>query len=207
MREEIRERKKNNKGFSLVELIIVIAIMAILVAILAPQFLKYVERSRNTADIANAREITNAIIAYAADPESGWTLKTGTVTVTGTSATASDEQITQALYDAGITSKATGTELDVRCKSKTSWTDYKIEIKENTGSGTVTTEDSIMFVYTANGSGASRFASAFQQGSGSSGSSGSGSGGTTGGDSGSTGGDSGSTGGDSGTGGTGTTTP
>lgn len=42
--------KMRNDGFSLVELIIVIAIMAILVAILAPQYIKYVEKSRLAAD-------------------------------------------------------------------------------------------------------------------------------------------------------------
>ena len=38
------KKKMDNKGFSLVELIIVIAIMVILVAVLAPQYLKYVEK-------------------------------------------------------------------------------------------------------------------------------------------------------------------
>jgi type IV pilus assembly protein PilA len=33
-------KKANNQGFSLVELIIVIAIMAVLVGVLAPQFIK-----------------------------------------------------------------------------------------------------------------------------------------------------------------------
>lgn len=42
---------KQNKGFSLVELIIVIAIMAVLVGFLAPQFLKYVEKSRDSKAI------------------------------------------------------------------------------------------------------------------------------------------------------------
>ena len=40
----------NNKGFSLVELIIVIAIMAILAAALAPQLIKYLEESRISTD-------------------------------------------------------------------------------------------------------------------------------------------------------------
>lgn len=44
-------KKKNNAGFSLVELIIVIAIMMILIGFLTPQFLKYVEKSRRAADM------------------------------------------------------------------------------------------------------------------------------------------------------------
>lgn len=43
-------KKMNNKGFSLVELIIVIAIMAILAAALAPQLIKYLEQSRESTD-------------------------------------------------------------------------------------------------------------------------------------------------------------
>ena len=42
--------RKAQAGFSLVELIIVIAIMAILIAILAPQYLKYVEKTKTNKD-------------------------------------------------------------------------------------------------------------------------------------------------------------
>lgn len=47
--------KRNRKGFSLVELIIVMAILVALVAVLAPQFVKYVQKARNTTvmDAAN----------------------------------------------------------------------------------------------------------------------------------------------------------
>jgi prepilin-type N-terminal cleavage/methylation domain-containing protein len=59
--------KKNNNGFSLVELIIVIAIMAVLVGVLAPQFIKYVEQSRRSRDIATAQEVREAVLADIAD--------------------------------------------------------------------------------------------------------------------------------------------
>lgn len=63
----MRKERMNDKGFSLVELIIVIAIMAILLVVLAPQYLRYVERSRNSTDLQNAAEIVTALQIYAAD--------------------------------------------------------------------------------------------------------------------------------------------
>ncbi len=61
-------KKMNNKGFSLVELIIVIAIMAILIAVLAPQFLRYVEKSRLQSDNSALGEVANAVkVAVAND--------------------------------------------------------------------------------------------------------------------------------------------
>ena len=63
----LRERKKDNKGFTLVELVIVVAILAILVGILAPQYTKYVEKSRKAADVDNMDEIVKAVQVYAVD--------------------------------------------------------------------------------------------------------------------------------------------
>ena len=53
-------KKLNNKGFSLVELIIVIAIMAILAAALAPQLIKYIEKSRISSDKTSAASVKTA---------------------------------------------------------------------------------------------------------------------------------------------------
>lgn len=76
----LNKKKNDNKGFSLVELIIVVAILAILVGLLAPQYLKYVEKSRKSADASNLDEMVRAIQVYAADaeetlPEDTYTIK------------------------------------------------------------------------------------------------------------------------------------
>ncbi|MBR6359562.1 MAG: prepilin-type N-terminal cleavage/methylation domain-containing protein [Lachnospiraceae bacterium] len=58
--------KKNNKGFSLVELIVVVLIMAIIAVALAPQVMKWVDNARITADLNTAGVIKSAAqVAYA----------------------------------------------------------------------------------------------------------------------------------------------
>ena len=72
-------KKLNNKGFSLVELIIVIAIMVILVVVIAPQYTKFVNNGKISADIQTADEIATAINVATAEGK--------TVTISGTTVT------------------------------------------------------------------------------------------------------------------------
>lgn len=53
--------KKNNKGFSLVELIVVVLIMGIIAVALAPQVIKWVENSRLAADASAYDELVEEI--------------------------------------------------------------------------------------------------------------------------------------------------
>lgn len=51
----LKELKKNKKGFTLAELLIVVAIIAVLVAISIPIFTSQLEKSRDAVTIANLR--------------------------------------------------------------------------------------------------------------------------------------------------------
>lgn len=57
----MKRMRKNNKGFSLVELIIVIAIMVALIAVMGPQYIKYVQSSRD-AIVGDAAESTLSVV-------------------------------------------------------------------------------------------------------------------------------------------------
>ncbi len=91
--ENFNTARKNNKGFSLVELIIVIAIIAILAAVLAPQFIRFLDDAEISTDIAKATNIETVINTLFAsndiefdptdtDPDTFvWDVDAGTITV------------------------------------------------------------------------------------------------------------------------------
>lgn len=70
-----KKKKLGNKGFSLVELIIVIAIMVLLVGLLAPQYIKYLDKSRIAADTQLADNVRQALTTTLLDP----TITTATI--------------------------------------------------------------------------------------------------------------------------------
>ena len=96
---KLLNKKKNNKGFTLVELVIAIAILAILVGLLAPQYTKYVEKSRKAADAENLEEMVKAVQVYEADTESA-ALAEGTYTITMYKDTTTATAVTDALKPA-----------------------------------------------------------------------------------------------------------
>ena len=126
-----KQKSLTNKGFSLVELIIVIAIMAVLVGVLAPQFLKYVEQSRNSTDRDNAAAMESAFMVWGTEltAPTGETLyatdttgSTATVSATGTTFAGTNEAALQSAL------KYAGLDNSTKCVSKQKWTSYVITV-------------------------------------------------------------------------------
>jgi type IV pilus assembly protein PilA len=105
------QKKMNNKGFSLVELIIVMAIMAILVGVVGTQVIPYLNNAKESKDLQIISEYgTAAVSAYAqnADKMTSSTPTTKTFTVYGSAETdpfykAVQEQIKTLTYSTGGT--------------------------------------------------------------------------------------------------------
>lgn len=79
-------KMKNSKGFTLMEMLIVVAIIAVLVAVMIPTMTTQLERARETADLANIRSAYAEAMVNALTGDTGSGESTTTVTMTQTKA-------------------------------------------------------------------------------------------------------------------------
>ncbi|MCR5021609.1 type II secretion system protein [Ruminococcus sp.] len=98
-------KNSNKKGFTLVELVVVIAIIGVLAAILVPSMMGYVKKSRLKTANGNAKTAYNAVAEYAADQETqgtpvDWSKDGGTFDAS-TDATGIQHEIYKALASNG----------------------------------------------------------------------------------------------------------
>lgn len=122
-KEDVKVKKLNNKGFSLVEIIIVIAIMAIMAGALAPQLIKYIDKSRKSTDIQTAQTIATAVNAALAD-EAGYVSAADTK-VSACYGTIADDSLKA--FRAAIRDVLGGTRPEPKYKSGTS-DDFFVEV-------------------------------------------------------------------------------
>ena len=76
--KKLLQKRKNNKGFSLVELIVVVAIMAVLIGVLVPTLVRNVEKSKKQKDISTVEEVRNQLTIALADEK--YSALSGTIT-------------------------------------------------------------------------------------------------------------------------------
>lgn len=119
-------KKLDNKGFSLVELIIVIAIMAILVGVVGTQVIPYIEKSRQSKDLqilnGYCTNLTSAAANCAGVIDSNTdytvTIAAGGTSIAPTSAAGQQELLDNFCELSGFTTASAFTKAEAKFESK-----------------------------------------------------------------------------------------
>lgn len=111
--------KRNNKGFTLAELLIVVAIIAVLVAVAIPVFTTQLEKSKEAVDLSNLRAgyaeaVTGQLTGEASTKYTSVTIKQGTAGWTGDNANAVIGEVTVGT-DSVLKSVSAGDTVTVGC--------------------------------------------------------------------------------------------
>ena len=114
MKKLMNKIRKSNKGFTLVELIIVVAIIAVLSAVLVPQYIQYVEKSRIGADEAYISEVAhNLEIVGATDTTVNGKEVTVTISAAGAISVASSNAAAKTAVETELTALFPASEQEV----------------------------------------------------------------------------------------------
>ena len=122
-------KKLNKKGFTLAELLIVIAIIAILVAIAVPIFTSELEKAKIARDKANIRALKSAGIAGILDPKNGIDFDTSGSNKYYASATFSDDgTMGNVTVTVGASAPSSGSKAEAGKMKYDGTTSYYVEI-------------------------------------------------------------------------------
>ncbi len=132
--------------------------MAVLISVLAPRYLKYVERARNVSDLQNVRAVVTAIQTYATDSNNGlpppdyWQAVTafavddrenrpdnahgGSYGGANDGDTRVDDYAWYAMQEAGLI-KPSGRPVGIRAQSRHSWETWTVEYKSDGKGGII----------------------------------------------------------------------